>query len=266
MKSCWIFSVWVACCAVPLAIAGGATTSNRSPLQIEQTVESNYPPSVLAEGVSSGEVWLMITVDEAGALTDAMVARYTHAGFVSEALRAVRNLKFKPAQADGVPIPVRTELHLSFASSGQVVTLDPQSALNQLTSFAFANSQVKHLCAPSELDRMPAATATVSPLHPGYSANGKVMAGKAMLDFIIDENGKPRMPVVISSTNDDFASAAAQALDQWRFTPPMRQGKPVAVQVRQEFVFLTPSHSDEAGGVPAKRFSAAIQESGGSTL
>ena len=266
MKSCWIFSVWVAGCVVPLATICGGTTNNRTPLQIEQTVESNYPPSVLAEGVSSGEVWLMITVDEAGSLTDAMVTRYTHTGFTSEALRAVRSLKFKPAQADGVPVPVRTELHLFFESSGSVVTLDPQSAITQLTGFAYANSQVKHLCAPGELDRMPAATETVSPIHPGHFAHDKALGGKAMLDFIIDENGKPRMPVVVSSTDDQFAIAAADALNQWRFTPPVRQGKPVAVQVRQEFVFATTSNSDDAGGVPAKRFSASMQEHDRPTL
>jgi hypothetical protein len=71
------------------------------------------------------------------------------------------------------------------------------------------------------------------------------------LEFIIDEKGTPRMPVLVSSTDIDFAVTAADALSHWRFTPPLRDGKPVAVRVRQEFVFSAETDSPSAVSSPA---------------
>ena len=61
--------------------------------------------------------------------------------------------------------------------------------------------------------------------------------GKAVVDFIGDPQGAPRMPVVVSSTHELFGEAAVDALSRWRFQPPTRGGRPVAVRVTQEFVF-----------------------------
>jgi hypothetical protein len=45
------------------------------------------------------------------------------------------------------------------------------------------------------------------------------------------------MPVVLEATRDGFAVEAVDALSQWRFVPPTKDGRPVAVQVRQQFIF-----------------------------
>jgi TonB family protein len=258
MKSPRILSVWAAIGSVLLiASVSEAATSDRVPVKIIQTIEAIYPPAVLMEGVSSGEVWMLITVDDTGTLTDAMVTRTTHQGFAPEALRVVRNLTYKPARIDGTPVSVRTEIHLSFESTGQVMTLDANSTLQQLTAFAGRTDYIDHLCTSNQLDGVPTLLQSVSPLHPRKASDGSAAEGRAVLDFIIDESGKPRMPVVLSSTDIDFATAAGAALSQWRFTPPSRGGQPVAVQVRQEFIFAPPTDSETAAGAPQKRLSAS---------
>jgi TonB family protein len=249
MKARRILSVWVAIgSAVLIAGISQAAPSGLVPLHIEQTTEANYPPALLMEGVSSGEVWVLITVDDTGTLTDAMATRYTHRGFAPEALRAVRSWNYKPAVIDGSPVSVRSELHLTFESTGQVMTLDAGATVQQLTAFAGRNDTINHLCAPEDLDEVPAPLQTVQPFHPRKAEDGSASEGRAVLDFIIDENGAPRMPVVLSSTDMDFAAAAASALAQWRFTPPSRRGRPVAVQVRQEFIFSSSPRSATATG------------------
>jgi TonB family protein len=263
MKSRWILSVWVAIGSVPwVANLSEAATSDRDrvPVQIVQTTEAIYPPALLMEGVSSGEVWMLITVDDTGTLTDAMITRTTHQGFAPEALRVARGLTYRPARIDGNPVSVRTEIHLSFESTGQVMTLDSNSTLQQLIAFAGRGDFINHLCTPNELDGMPTLLQTVAPLHPRKANDGSATEGRAVLDFIIDENGKPRMPVVLSSTDIDFAAAAASALAQWRFTPPSRRGQPVAVQVRQEFIFSPSTDSDTAAGASEKRLSASAND------
>jgi TonB family protein len=267
MKSCRILGVWIAgCTALWTGNVSKAAAPGRTPVQVEQTVQANYPPSLLLQGVSSGEVWVMITVDETGALTDAMVTRYTHPEFASEALHTLRSCRFSPAMENGIPVSVRTELRLSFESTGQIMTLDAGSTLQQLTAFSYRPDYVERLCSPTQLDRVPAPTETVSPRHPGHAPNGPIEGGRAVLDFIIDEQGVPRMPVLISSTNRSFANAAVEALSRWRFTPPIRQGKPIAVKVRQEFVFPTAEAPEAAPGSATKRLSAHTAERNPPTL
>jgi TonB family protein len=227
-------------------LSTGAVPDTRRPLQIVQTFEANYPPSLLMEGVSSGEVWVMITVDETGKLTDTLVTRYTHPGFVREAMRGLRSWDYVPAQLDGVPVSVRTEVRMYFESTGQVITLDPGSALRQLTAYANHPRLINQLCTPAELDAIPTLVEEIYPPHPGRRPGASSTSGRATIDFIIDEKGRPRMPVVVSASDNEYANAAAVALSRWKFTPPSRQGRPVAVHVQQEFVFTADSESNNS--------------------
>jgi hypothetical protein len=62
-----------------------------------------------------------------------------------------------------------------------------------------------------------------------------------VLDFYIDTEGRPRMPVVLSAAHDVYAIAAMEALLQWRFAPPTRQGRPAIVRATQQFSFAARS-------------------------
>jgi TonB family protein len=58
------------------------------------------------------------------------------------------------------------------------------------------------------------------------------------VEFYIDEQGRVRMAAVPREAADDIYSAAAvAAVEQWRFEPPLRKGKPVLVLVEQLFRF-----------------------------
>ncbi|MCC6414614.1 MAG: TonB family protein, partial [Opitutaceae bacterium] len=54
----------------------------------------------------------------------------------------------------------------------------------------------------------------------------------AVIDFLVDENGIAQLPQVVSASDPAFGYAACQAIAAWRFKPPTRNGKGVAVQVR----------------------------------
>jgi len=64
-----------------------------------------------------------------------------------------------------------------------------------------------------------------------------VTKGSAVIDFYIDSEGHPRMPVAQKASHVEFAVAAADALMQWRFEPPTHRGRPITVRMVQEFVF-----------------------------
>jgi protein TonB len=65
-----------------------------------QTVRAAYPPMALRLGLE-GDVALRIEVDAEGKVTKAQVTRSGGPGFDEEALKAVRQSRFEPAQKDG---------------------------------------------------------------------------------------------------------------------------------------------------------------------
>lgn len=65
-----------------------------------QTVRAVYPPMALRMGMES-DVTLRIEVDPAGNVTKAEIVKSGGAGFDEEALKAVKQSRFEPAERDG---------------------------------------------------------------------------------------------------------------------------------------------------------------------
>jgi len=68
-----------------------------------QTVRANYPPMALRAGLES-DVTLKIEVDAQGKVTKAEITK-SGGGFDEEALKAVKQSRFEPAQRDGHNVP-----------------------------------------------------------------------------------------------------------------------------------------------------------------
>lgn len=73
--------------------------TNRSAQPI-QTAKASYPPMALRMG-AEGDVTLRIEVDTGGKVTKAEVLKSAGMGFDEEALKAVKQSRFEPAQRDG---------------------------------------------------------------------------------------------------------------------------------------------------------------------
>ena len=227
-----------ATCGILLVAAVSQAAEVQTPrLQIKQTEEAVFPPSLLASGITKGEAWLVISIGADGRLTDALISRYTERAFATEAMRVLRQWQFEPVQVHGRPVDVCMEVKFSFAATGCIVSLDPFTTMQKFTAIANQPNYHKHICQADELDRPPVPTRKVSPIHPRLAPDAKVAGGKVVLEFVVDETGHPRMPVLVSADDVEFGNRAADALTQWEFTTPTRRGKPVAVWVRQEFVF-----------------------------
>ena len=207
-----------------------------TPLRVVNTCEARFPTGLLLDAVYQGDVWVIVSVGTDGKLADALVTRYTHRALADEALYVVGKWRFEPARQDGRPVVACAELHIRFEANGAVVSLDQMTRVTSLSAFARRNQYIDAVCRASELDRQPTAVRAITPPSPA-SVNG----GRAVIEFIIDEKGQPRMPVLVSSTGDVYTALAADALEKWQFTPPTRRGQPVAVLARQEFVFPTRS-------------------------
>jgi len=69
-----------------------------------QTVRAVYPPIALRSGME-GDVTLRIEVDTEGKVTRAEITKSGGAGFDEEALKAVKQSRFAPAQREGKNVP-----------------------------------------------------------------------------------------------------------------------------------------------------------------
>lgn len=65
--------------------------------------------------------------------------------------------------------------------------------------------------------------------------------GQAAIEFIIDRDGRVRLPRIVSATREEFGWAAATAVSQWVFERPRRQGEPVDVRVSIPVQFAPPT-------------------------
>ena len=72
-----------------------------------------YPFEMRLKGIEGGVV-VEFTVTADGLVGDAKAVQATHKEFLGAALHAIKDARFKPAQKDGRPVPVRMRATLVF--------------------------------------------------------------------------------------------------------------------------------------------------------
>ncbi len=76
--------------------------------ELLQFVEAPYPPEAEAQKIE-GNVTLLVSLDETGRVTEALVTEPAGHGFDEAAAEAVRQFVFSPAEIDGAPAAVQLE-------------------------------------------------------------------------------------------------------------------------------------------------------------
>jgi TonB family protein len=84
----------------------------------------------------------------------------------------------------------------------------------------------------------PKLVSSVQPEFPASARKGKdTFEGTTVVGFVVDVSGTPRDVKVVRSLSADFDAEAVKAVQQYRFSPAMRAGEPVAVALKVEVVF-----------------------------
>jgi TonB family protein len=218
-------------------LASTVESSGSRSLKIIQTTEPAFPETLQTLHLERGEAQIVINVDADGALADTLVVSYTDEAFADAAVEALKEWRYEPARERGEPIGVRMTIAFSFEARGRVVSVMPANSLDMAINSIVGPQIVERVCRPRDLDRPLEIVHAVKPWHPGRTMRPPQNDASVVLDFYVDETGRPRMPVVLSADHTNFAAAAVQALEQWRFAPPTRHGHPVAVRAQQRFVF-----------------------------
>lgn len=204
------------------------------PCSIDEAVKPSFPVRLLNEGVTGGEVHMLLYVDATGTLTDTLITAYSRKGFADEALRGLKSWKFTAGRVKGQPIDTIVNLTFRFEVHGVVVVQNPSpgstSGFVQYEDFEFKAARVQ------DLDRVPTPLNIVEPTYPREWMKQGIV-GTVAVDFYIDEAGRARFPVAVPATHEQLMGIALAAVHQWQFIPPKSKGQPVLVRARQVFQF-----------------------------
>ena len=221
-----------------IALISPATLSaveNFESLEVTYSVVPAYPTGMTFEGIYDGSAQVVVNVNEKGEIEDVYLSEYTHPTFGKLAEEYIRKWKFKPAKLNGEPLSVIKPFDFHFEDRRGVFALGiHEAAATKLRFSNFAGG--KKIYSPRELDQIPEPISMVTPLFP-EEFKGKNVSGTATVLFYIDEEGNIRMPHVTEYSHESFGKTALLAVDQWKFKPPVVNGKPVSIQVRQVFNF-----------------------------
>lgn len=102
---------------------------------------------------------------------------------------------------------------------------------------AAARSGYKDTFAVSHLDGPLRQLHMVNPNYPGH-LSAKRKSGIARIGFVITPTGDVAEARVIHASHEDFGASALSAVSQWKFAPPIRNGKAVSVRVIQDLPFI----------------------------
>jgi TonB family protein len=186
-----------------------------------------YPLARLTAG-ETGEAQVDFVILESGATDLVSVLSASEPEFGESLAAAVAVWRFQPAIKSGERTTVKLRVRHAFATKDS----DAESRLVAALKTGIASAK--------GLDRRLQPLWRMAPRYP-LGPTAVKPAGQAMVDFIIDRTGRVRLPRVASATNDAFGWAAATAVSQWVFEPPMRGGQPVDVRVSIPFSFEPPA-------------------------
>jgi len=87
-----------------------------------------------------------------------------------------------------------------------------------------------------EVEKEPTIVTRKEPVYPEVALRSG-LEGVVWLKVWVNREGKPRQVQVLKSDNQVFNQSAMDAVNQWTFTPAMKDGKPVSVWVSIPFKF-----------------------------
>lgn len=204
-----------------------------SPEEVDRLPEPGelHAPVFPRERAVAGEIGdaeVKLTIGEDGNARFVDVVSSSQPEFGAALKAAVETWRFRPAAKGGerIAVTVRVRHHFALAEGDE----------NRRVAAAIKTDALS----AKGLDRPLAPLWRIPPRYPAALLAEKP-TGEAMIEFVIDRTGRARLPHVVSATHEAFGWAAATALSQWVFTPPMRNGEAVDVRVSIPVKFTPPA-------------------------
>jgi TonB family protein len=191
-------------------------------------------PLKLLRSATEGSASVRLLINEQGEVMDAIVAKASHPEFGQALLAAAEQFRYEPATKGGRP----NKALLGFTQEFKRDTLYQLVSRSDHALLQREKKKPESITSATGLDAKLTPISRRPPSFP-LSQLQATTTGNAVLEFIVDEEGRVRLPHTISATHEAFGYAAIQGLASWRFEPPKRGGRAVAVRVQIPFEFST---------------------------
>ncbi len=202
---------------------GPAPAGDAQPIPLFQT-RPYYPKELESERIR-GEVLVDFIVDTNGTVQNASAVRQSDKRFVSSAVAAVLNWKFRPGLKNGVA--VRTHLQVP-------IIFEPP----RLTSAASSSTPAAPWRA-QDLDRIPTILLHDPPAYTEEMRRNRIH-GVVLVEFVVDAAGAVVSPHANGSEDPVLARAAEETVAKWSYEPGEKNGLRVACTMRVPVVFNPP--------------------------
>lgn len=213
-----------------------------TPAKIRGVLVPVYPYPQRRDGVS-GKAKATLLIDPQGRVAAVKVKAADQPEFGLALRAALEGFTFDPALKDGQAVAQLVNFEQAFN----------EDELRDEAAERLLGVEKKHP------ERIVSASALDAPLKPvsrraprfPTGVGAEVVTGDAMIECIVDEDGRARLPRLIAASDPAFGYAAMQACAAWWFEPPKAGGKAASVRVRVPFNFnSTPPKSDKAPAAP----------------
>ncbi len=186
------------------------------------------PPSLQNVSVS-GRALVEFVVDAEGNVRQARVVEASPPEFADAGRMYFEGAKFTPGRKNGQAVATRLRMPFTFHQN----FTDP--AAYQPVLSAIPESEILPVDA---LDVKPRVKSQQRPQYPpDLRRNG--ISGEAIIEFIVDTQGRVQGAQPVRATQKDFGLEAARAVSKWTFRPGMKDGRAVNTRMQLPITFKT---------------------------
>lgn len=194
-----------------------------------------WPFDLLMKG-ESGTATAEFIVQEDGDVRAVKVREATQPEFGLALAAALEACTFQPVRSNGQGIPVALLKRVEF----KAVSLDAAENSRDPVARLVRLGRAGEIRGGAGLDENLVPLYRVTPTYPAALLAGERPAGQAVIEFVVDRDGRARLPRIVSASHAEFGWAAATAAAQWVFKAPLRGGQPTEVRVQVPFAFNAP--------------------------
>jgi len=199
-------------------VAGAASDTGGSvvaPVVAEYTTPPLYSDEARRRGIE-GLVTVGVQVDASGRLTRASIVKGLGFGLDQNALVALRQWRFRPGVRAGRPAAIDAEIDIEFSLRSEAVN---ELIANDMATLVGPGVAPPHAVRTAGFPRRVGARGTV------------------LLDVVLQEDGTPKIVRILRSLTPEADEVAVRHFEQWRFSPAMKDGRPVKVRMNAEVRF-----------------------------
>lgn len=198
------------------------------PPTIQNVLIPVYPYAMRRDD-TRGKATAVCMIASSGRISEIEIVESSAPEFGLALAAALQGFVFEPARKEGKPVPF--VFHFSQEFNYREL---PDEEADRL--IGIERDHPERIVGLGDLDTRLKPIARRAPLFPlGVAAD--VDHGTAIIECLIDEDGRVRVPRVAKATAPAFGYAAVQAVSAWWFEPPIANGHKAIVRVSIPFEF-----------------------------